>query len=271
MLADLAELEEFRADARPNGVDGIIVDCGDCGEQHYFAWELMAANLRALLGEGRTHVHEPAFAPEPGRLRQLGLRPRLHRRGRRADQRTDPTPTAARLTRRGRPAPPAAGRDTPPWRFCPVLCDMSPGFRPASPLRASFFGHADDSSRIGSGRAGKSEGHARWPRCDGFPFRARATGTGRCGQPAAGSTPRPSTTRRTSAAPRACAARCAPRQVCAHLPGHRELPALGARRPRAVRRVGRAVGRGARGADRPPVGIALRRSKAPRHQVPRRP
>ena len=25
----------------------------------------MAANLRALLGEGRTHVHEPAFAPDP--------------------------------------------------------------------------------------------------------------------------------------------------------------------------------------------------------------
>jgi hypothetical protein len=25
----------------------------------------MAANLRALLGEGRTSVHEPAFSPEP--------------------------------------------------------------------------------------------------------------------------------------------------------------------------------------------------------------
>ena len=24
----------------------------------------MAANLRALLGEGRTHVHEPAFLPD---------------------------------------------------------------------------------------------------------------------------------------------------------------------------------------------------------------
>jgi len=24
----------------------------------------MAANLRALLGEGRTHVHEPAYAPD---------------------------------------------------------------------------------------------------------------------------------------------------------------------------------------------------------------
>ena len=25
----------------------------------------MAANLRALVGEGRTHVHEPAYEPNP--------------------------------------------------------------------------------------------------------------------------------------------------------------------------------------------------------------
>ncbi len=65
VLADLAELTEFRATLSVQGVDGIVVDCGDCGEQHYFGWDLMAANLRALLGEGRTHVHEPAFAPDP--------------------------------------------------------------------------------------------------------------------------------------------------------------------------------------------------------------
>ena len=49
----------------PQGVEGISVDCADCGEQHYFGWDLMAANLRSLLGEGRTHVHEPAFSPDP--------------------------------------------------------------------------------------------------------------------------------------------------------------------------------------------------------------
>ena len=64
VLADLAELAEFRATLAPQGVEGITVDCGDCGEQHFFGWDLMAANLRALLGEGRTHVHEPAFAPD---------------------------------------------------------------------------------------------------------------------------------------------------------------------------------------------------------------
>jgi Family of unknown function (DUF5319) len=44
-------------------VEGIAVECGDCGELHYFSWDLMAANLYALLGEGRTHVHEPAYEP----------------------------------------------------------------------------------------------------------------------------------------------------------------------------------------------------------------
>jgi hypothetical protein len=63
--ADLAELAEFRASLAAMGVDGITIECGDCGEQHFFTWELMAANLRSLLLEGRTQVHEPAFAPEP--------------------------------------------------------------------------------------------------------------------------------------------------------------------------------------------------------------
>ena len=64
VLADLDELASFRRTLAPQGVSGITVDCADCGEQHYFGWDLMAANLRALLGEGRTHVHEPAYAPD---------------------------------------------------------------------------------------------------------------------------------------------------------------------------------------------------------------
>lgn len=64
VLADLAELAQFRATLARHGIHGIAVDCADCGEQHFFGWDLMAANLRALLGEGRTHVHEPAYAPD---------------------------------------------------------------------------------------------------------------------------------------------------------------------------------------------------------------
>ena len=62
---DLAELSEFEAALSPHAIHGIVVDCGDCGEQHYFSWALMAANLRSLLGNGRTGVHEPAAEPAP--------------------------------------------------------------------------------------------------------------------------------------------------------------------------------------------------------------
>jgi hypothetical protein len=65
IAADLAELEEFQAALTPHDIRGIVVDCGDCGEQHYFSWALMAANLRSLLGNGRTGVHEPAAEPSP--------------------------------------------------------------------------------------------------------------------------------------------------------------------------------------------------------------
>jgi hypothetical protein len=65
VVADLQELAEFRRTLAARGILGVAVECSDCGEQHFFSWELMAANLRALIGEGRTHVHEPAFEPDP--------------------------------------------------------------------------------------------------------------------------------------------------------------------------------------------------------------
>jgi hypothetical protein len=65
IAADLAELEEFEVALMPHAILGIVVDCGDCGEQHFFSWALMAANLRSLLGDGRTGMHEPAAEPTP--------------------------------------------------------------------------------------------------------------------------------------------------------------------------------------------------------------
>jgi hypothetical protein len=65
IAADLVELEEFHVALTPHGIQGIVVDCADCGEQHYFSWALMAANLHSLLGDGRTGIHEPAVEPSP--------------------------------------------------------------------------------------------------------------------------------------------------------------------------------------------------------------
>lgn len=65
VLADLEDLEMFRALLEHHGVRGLVVDCDDCHEPHYFGWELLSGNLRHLLDVGQTRVHEPAFSPDP--------------------------------------------------------------------------------------------------------------------------------------------------------------------------------------------------------------
>ncbi|HEU5033660.1 MAG TPA: DUF5319 domain-containing protein [Mycobacteriales bacterium] len=65
ILADLEDLEVFQALLEPRNIRGLVVDCQDCEEPHYFEWDLLRANLRGLLNQGQSHVHEPAFDPEP--------------------------------------------------------------------------------------------------------------------------------------------------------------------------------------------------------------
>jgi hypothetical protein len=65
LLEDLADLEVFEALLAPRGVRGLVVECADCGEPHWFTWDLLRGNLRHLLDCGTHRVHEPAFAPDP--------------------------------------------------------------------------------------------------------------------------------------------------------------------------------------------------------------
>ena len=65
VLTDLTDLEVYRALLEPRGVRGLVVDCDDCHEAHFFGWDLLRSNLRHLLDEGQTRVHEPAFSPDP--------------------------------------------------------------------------------------------------------------------------------------------------------------------------------------------------------------
>lgn len=65
VLEDLADLEVFQALLEPRGVRGLVVQCDDCGEPHWFGWDLLRGNLRHLLDAGTQRVHEPAFAPDP--------------------------------------------------------------------------------------------------------------------------------------------------------------------------------------------------------------
>lgn len=65
VLADLEDLEVYRVLLEPRGVRGLVVDCDDCREAHFFGWDLLQSNLRHLLDQGRSRVHEPAFEPDP--------------------------------------------------------------------------------------------------------------------------------------------------------------------------------------------------------------
>lgn len=65
VLADIEDLDVFQALLAPRGLRGIVVECADCGESHFFGWDLMRSNLRHLLEVGRTRVHEPAYGPDP--------------------------------------------------------------------------------------------------------------------------------------------------------------------------------------------------------------
>lgn len=65
VLADLSDLEVFRALLEPLGIRGLTVDCGDCGKAHHIDWDLLYGNLRHLLDRGLARVHEPAISAEP--------------------------------------------------------------------------------------------------------------------------------------------------------------------------------------------------------------
>lgn len=65
VLDDLADLDIYEALLSSQGIRGLVVDCEDCRVPHYFAWQLLRANLQHLLVAGRTRVHEPAHDPDP--------------------------------------------------------------------------------------------------------------------------------------------------------------------------------------------------------------
>ena len=65
VLEDLADLEIYQALLTPVGIRGLVIECEDCHEPHYFDWDLLRGNLKHLLSSGRPRVHEPAFDPDP--------------------------------------------------------------------------------------------------------------------------------------------------------------------------------------------------------------
>ncbi len=62
---DLVDVQVLKEVLGPKGIKGTVFFCPDCDEDHYLTWDLLAGNLRELLAEGESPVHEPAFDPDP--------------------------------------------------------------------------------------------------------------------------------------------------------------------------------------------------------------
>ena len=59
--ADLDDLGSMRTVFSSQGVKGVVIACQDCGENHFYEWELLLENLEHLLETGEPRMHEPAF------------------------------------------------------------------------------------------------------------------------------------------------------------------------------------------------------------------
>ena len=59
--ADLEDLGGMRQVFQGQGVKGVVIACPDCGENHYYEWELLRENLEHMLSAGEPRMHEPAF------------------------------------------------------------------------------------------------------------------------------------------------------------------------------------------------------------------
>jgi hypothetical protein len=65
IVDDLSDLAIYQALLEGRGIRGLVVDCADCGEQHFHEWNLLRASLQQLLDEGHMRKHEPAYNPDP--------------------------------------------------------------------------------------------------------------------------------------------------------------------------------------------------------------
>lgn len=67
IIHDLALVQKFASILGPRGIDGIFFLCEDCQENHFYEWDIMAANMRATLKGELAPVHEPGAEPDPSR------------------------------------------------------------------------------------------------------------------------------------------------------------------------------------------------------------
>jgi hypothetical protein len=61
--ADLVDLDAMRTVFQPQGAKGVVIPCTECGENHYYGWELLRESLQHMIATGEPRMHEPAYQP----------------------------------------------------------------------------------------------------------------------------------------------------------------------------------------------------------------
>lgn len=64
IIQDLSLVTRFKEVLGPKGIRGIFFLCEDCDVNHYYDWDILAANMRATLADELSPVHEPGAQPE---------------------------------------------------------------------------------------------------------------------------------------------------------------------------------------------------------------
>ena len=59
--ADLVDLAAMHDVFAQQGVKGVVISCQDCGQNHFYEWDLLRDNLRHMLDTGEPRMHEPAW------------------------------------------------------------------------------------------------------------------------------------------------------------------------------------------------------------------
>ena len=67
VLEDLAAVRLFRTALSPEGLLGVCMLCEDCGDEHFYNWEVLENHYLMLLSGQASPVHEPQFDPDPSR------------------------------------------------------------------------------------------------------------------------------------------------------------------------------------------------------------
>jgi hypothetical protein len=65
ILEELEDLESMRQLFEERGYKGVMITCAECGEDHYYGWDMLKESLEYMLETGEPRMHEPAFEPQP--------------------------------------------------------------------------------------------------------------------------------------------------------------------------------------------------------------